>query len=131
MVADSASRGVLDLPVYEWDWSKSSTVSLVATELNAYCHRPDAPEEKLTRMEFVARWSESKKMSGKREDLCLVITLSKRKPVLIKGEWDKDDSMQVHLKWPANRWPQDMPTWPQATKIWLREHLDKARVSLQ
>ena len=131
MAAASASGGVLDMPVYEWDWSKTSTVSRGATELKAYCHRPDAPEEKLPRVEFVARWSESKKMSGKPEDLCLVITLSKRKPVLIKGERDKDDSMQVHFKWPANRWPQDMPTRPQATKIWLREHLDKARVSLQ
>lgn len=131
MAAASESGGVPDMPVCTWDWSKTSAVSRGAIELQAFCLRPDASVKNLPRVEFVARWDNSKKMLGKAEDLCLVVTLSKRKPVLIKGESDKDDPMQVRFKWPANRWPQDMPTHPLATKTWLREHLSKARVSLQ
>lgn len=131
MAAASASGGVLDMPVYEWDWSKTSAVSRGAIQLKAFCLRPDESVGNLPRVEFVARWNNSRKMLGKPEDLCLVITLSKRKPVLIKGDRDKDDSMQVRFKWPDSRWPQDMPTEPLKTKPWLREQLSKARVSLQ
>ena len=131
MAAASPSADVLDLHEYKWDWSKTSAVSRGAIQLKAFCLRPDESVGNLPRVEFVARWDNSRKMLGKPEDLCLVITLSKRKPVLIKGDRDKDDSMQVRFKWPDSRWPQDMPTEPLKTKPWLREQLSKARVSLQ
>lgn len=116
-------------PVY--DWELTATVSRGATALKAFCYLPEEKEGSLPRVAFVATWNDRRKMKVRPEDLCLVLTLSKRKPVLLKGEPDPSDPLQVRFQWPSNRWPKDVPSRPQAIKRWLQDHLPKARVSLQ
>jgi hypothetical protein len=108
-----------------------STVSRGATGLKAFCYPPEEKEGSLPRVALVASWNDSRKMVGRPEDLCLVLTLSKRKPVLLRGEPDPSDPLQVRFQWPSERWPEDIPRHPQAIKRWLADHLPKARVSLQ
>lgn len=128
----TAAAGGLDAllaPLREWELTP--TVSRGATALKAFCFPPEEKEGSLPRVAFVASWNDRRKMVVRPEDLCLVLTLSKRKPVLLKGEPDPNDPMQVRFKWPSSRWPEGMPSSPQAIKRWLRDHFPKARVSLQ
>lgn len=127
--AAGSQIGALSPAVYEWELTP--TVSKGAAALKAFCLLPEGPESSLPRVVLVASWNDRRKMPDRPQDLCLVLTLPKRKPVLIKGEPDPNDPMQVRFNWPSSRWPEDMPTRPQAIKRWLMDHLPKARVSLQ
>lgn len=130
--APSGSGADSDLlnPLHNWTFVQP-TVARGASQLQAFA-LPSKAQSGLPRIEFVARWTSSLNLPDNPDDVCLVVTLPKRKPVLLKGRPERENGTHsLRFAWPSDRWPSDAPTGPARLVGWLSEWLPQARVSLQ
>lgn len=117
-------------PLHTWSFDQPATAR-GASQLQAFALPAKAPGG-LPRIEWVARWTSSKHLPDHPEDICLVVTLPKRKPVLLKGRPEREGGTHsLRFAWPSDRLPSDAPTSPVRLVGWLSELLPLARVSLQ
>lgn len=146
--ADGASEGDLlsSESVKNWSFDQPA-VARGASQLEVFVLPRKGPDD-LPCVEWVARWTSTKHLldddnaarrngddeaSIKRQlyDVCLVVTLPKRKPVLLKGRPEcKDGIYSLRFAWPSERSPSNVRNKPSSLASWLRELLPQARVSL-
>lgn len=131
LAAESADGAAIEQdPTFVWDLVPS--ISGGANLLQAFV-LPSKDGSGPPRIEFVASW-DRKPVLDRTEDLRLVLTLSKRKPVLLKGRrtlGTPGQALSLRFAWPPERWPDDLPRSPFKVRDWLEAALRKARVSLQ
>lgn len=132
LAADSASGQAISTSVHEWNDKRM--LSKGVRVIQAHCVPPDrnsSTAEVPVQIEFVAVWDKKKDQPDDVESLCLVVSLPKRKPVLLHGLRLDNDPLRMRFVWPAQRRPADFPTRIFAAKTWLSHMLPEARVSLQ
>ena len=131
--ADSHSESDLlriSAPLHAWTFDPPA-VARGASQLQVFALPSKAPGGQPC-IEWVARWTSSKHMPDNPDDVCLVVTLPKRKPVLLKGRHEREgDTNSLRFAWPSARFPSDAPNSPARLVGWLSELLPLARVSLQ
>lgn len=130
-----AAAGVSDRVELAFKWTLDAGVSHGASDLQATVSPPSGPNDKPS-IAFLARWTNKRKLPDSPEEICLVVTLSRRKPVLLKGRPDarpvQGSVYSVTFDWPHERWPVDLLELKSIqVKHWITEALEKARVSMQ
>jgi hypothetical protein len=118
-----------------FEWELPAAVSRGASNMQAFVRPLSGPYDK-PGIAFVALWTNARKLPDNPDEICLVVTLSKRKPVLLKGRPDaratKGSVYSLRFDWPQERWPADLLEEKSIhLKRWLKDALGKARVSMQ
>lgn len=134
LAASSASDGGKTSPLPAHTWLLESTISHGAYSLQAWVRPPKSAGDKPA-IEFVALWDDERTMPVKPGDIRLVLTLSRRKPVLLIGRPDATPAAgslySLRFDWPREAWPADLGEAPPFhLNRKLKAALEKARVSL-
>ena len=134
LAASSASDDGKTSPLPAHTWLLESTISHGAYSLQA-CVRPPKSADDEPAIEFVALWDDERTMPAKPGDIRLVLTLSRRKPVLLTGRPDATPAAgslySLRFDWPRDSWPEELrQTPPVRLGRPLKAALEKARVSL-
>ena len=134
LAASSASDDGKSSPSPAHTWLLEPALSHGAYSLQAWVRPPKSADDEPA-IEFVALWDDQRTKPAKPGDIRLVLTLSRRKPVLLTGRPDATPAAgslySLRFDWPRDSWPEDLlQTPPVRLGRPLKAALEKARVSL-
>ncbi|MCK6376486.1 MAG: hypothetical protein L6Q69_20660 [Zoogloea sp.] len=132
--ASASGSGGSTAPEPAHTWRLESAFSHGAYSLQAWVRPPKSAGDK-SAIEFVALWDDERATPAKPGDIRLVLTLPRRKPVLLTGRPDAQPATgslySLRFDWPREAWPEDLGEAPPLhLKRKLKAVLEKARVSL-
>lgn len=134
LAADGARGSGPRSPAPADTWNLEPSASHGAHSIQASVRFPTSEDDE-PGIEFVALWNPGRDIPGESNDIRLVLTLSRRMPVLLTGRPDKPPAAgscySLRFDWPRKDWPDELrDTSTVVLKSELKKALKKARVSL-